>query len=358
MQLMALVFETHDRSRFEVTAFSFGPAVNDAMQLRLKKAFEHFVDVSEKSDIEIAMLAKNREIDIAIDLMGFTHNCRTGIFAQRLAPVQVNYLGHPGTMGTSFMDYLIADRILIPEENKSYYTEKIVYMPDSYQANDSSRKISDKKFARREMGLPEDGFVFCCFNNSYKITPDLFDIWMRLLHKVPRSVLWLFEANSSCVKNLRKEALSRGIAEEQVIFANLMELNDHIARQQLADLFLDTFYYNAHATASHALWAGLPVLTCLGKTFASRVGASLLHAVGLPEMITYSHGEYEALALQLATDPEKLSAIHKKLAENKMTYPLFNTELFTKHIENAYTKMWEISQAGSASQDIYVHAGA
>jgi predicted O-linked N-acetylglucosamine transferase (SPINDLY family) len=354
--LMAGLFELHDRTKFEVTAFSFGPNVNDDMRQRLEKVFEHFIDVSGKSEQEIATLARSMEIDIAVDLNGFTNNTRTGIFAMRPAPIQASYMGYPGTMGTDYIDYLIADSIVIPEEHKRYYAEKIVYLPDSYQVNDSARKISNKNLSRKDAGLPEAGFVFCCFNNNYKITPDIFDIWMRLLGKVEGSVLWLLEGNQSVVKNLQAEAKARGIGEHRLIFAKRVTMDEHLPRHQLADLFLDTFYCNAHTTASDALWEGLPVLTCLGETFAGRVAASLLSAANLPELITRSHAEYEALALELATNPQKLATIRQKLAQTRATCPLFNTALFTKHIEDAYVQMWKKSQAGKSADDIYVSA--
>jgi protein O-GlcNAc transferase len=351
--LMADLFELHDGSIFEVTGFSYGPPSADAMRKRLEKAFDHFIDVSAKSDLEIAQLARNVEIDIAIDLKGFTRNARTGVFAHRVAPVQVNYLGYPGTIGANYIDYLIADPILISEEHRCYYTEKIVYLPDSYQVN-SRRIISDRRYTRQEVGLPENKFVFCCFSNNYKITPDLFDIWMRLLHKVPDSVLWLLGDNQAATKTLREEAKARGIAEHRLVFAPRMDQADHMARHGLADLFLDTLYCNAHTTASDALWTGLPVLTCLGETFAGRVAASLLHAIDLPELITHSHAEYEALALEFATHPDKLSGIRHKLAQNRTTRPLFDTTRFTKHIENSYRKMWEKNQMGMVPDHIYV----
>jgi len=356
--LMAQFFELHDHSKFEITAFSFGPPSTHAMRDRLENAFDHFIDVSAKSNREIAQLAREMEIDIAVDLKGFTQDSRPGIFAWRPAPIQVNYLGYPGTMGASYIDYLIADPVLIPEEHKQYYTEKIAYLPDSYQVNDSSKKISDKVFTRRDFKLPEEAFVFCSFNNNYKITPDLFDIWMRLLHRVPSSVLWLFVANRLPISNLQEEAKSRGIESHRLIFTDQVELAEHLARHRLADLFLDTFYCNAHTTASDALWAGLPLVTCLGQTFVSRVAGSLLTAVGLPELITHSHAEYEALAFELATHPDKLVAIRQKLAQNRTTTSLFNTPLFTKHIEAAYIKMWERTQTGLPPDHIYVDAAS
>jgi len=352
--LMAKLFEIHDRSRFEITAFSFGLPKSDSMVTRLQKAFDHFIDISAKSDVEIAQLAREMEIDIAVDLKGFTKDSRPGIFTQRPAPVQVNYLGFPGTMGANYIDYIIADATVIPEEHKPYYSEKIVYLPGSYQVNDSSRRISDKALTRRKFGLPEEGFVFCSFNNNYKITPVLFDIWMRLLHKVPGSVLWLFAGNKTAEKNLYAEAASRGIPANRLVIARYLEVSEHLARHRLADLFLDTFPCNAHTTASDALWAGLPMITYLGETFAGRVAASLLNAVGLPELITHSHAEYEAVALDLATHPEKLSAIKTKLAQNRETASLFNTELFAKNIEAAYIKMWEKTQRGEEPDHIYV----
>jgi predicted O-linked N-acetylglucosamine transferase (SPINDLY family) len=346
--LMAQLFELHDRSKFEVMAFSFGPLSSDPMRKRLENAFDCFIDVSTKSDLEIAILARNMEIDIAIDLKGFTQHSRTGIFALRPAPIQVGYLGYPGTMGASYIDYIIADPILIPEDHQRYYTEKIAYLPGSYQVNDSSRKISDVKYTRQEAGLPETGFVFCSFNNNYKITPDVFDVWMRLLHKVEGSVLWLYVDNPVAAKNLRYEARARGIAEHKLVFAEPMDLAEHLARHRLADLFLDTLYCNAHTTASDALWTGLPVLTCIGETFAARVAASLLYAVDLPELVTHSHAEYEALAIELAKNPEKLSSLRSKLAQNITTSSLFNTALFTKNIEAVYSQMWERNRTGDA----------
>ncbi len=352
--LMAGLLERHDRSRFEVTAFSFGSPKDDAMRDRIEKACDRFIDVSATSDPEIAALARNMEIDIAVDLKGFTQNARTGIFALRPAPVQVNYLGYPGTMGASYIDYIIADATVIPENHQRYYSEKIVTLPHSYQVNDSSRIISDSKFNRRELGLPETGFVFCCFNSHYKITPDVFAIWMRLLSAVEGSVLWLFEGHPACVANLRKEAESRGVKGERLVFAPRMNAAEHLARHRLADLFLDTLHCNAHTTASDALWAGLPVLTCLGETFASRVAASLLNAVGLPGLIARSPQEYETLALELATHPQTLSGVRATLAQHRNAHPLFDTALFTRHLENAYATMWERSQAGLKPDHIYV----
>ena len=350
------LFETHDQSRFELTAFSFGPDTQDDMRKRMETIFDNFIDIRNKSDEEVAILARNMEIDIAIDLGGFTTESRTGIFAMRAAPLQINFLGYPGTMAAEYMDYLIADKTLISEVSQQYYAEKIVYLPNSYQINDAKRVISEKIFTREELGLPSTGFVFCCFNNNYKITPDTFDGWIRILKQVEDSVLWLFEDNPTAAINLRKEASRRGVHAERLCFAKRMPLPEHLARHRAADLFIDTLPYNAHTTASDALWAGLPVLTCTGEAFASRVAASLLNAIHLPELITSTQEEFEARAIELATNPEQLRLIKQKLEENRLTTPLFNTQLFTRHIEAAYMEMLERYHADLPPAHIYVVA--
>jgi predicted O-linked N-acetylglucosamine transferase (SPINDLY family) len=337
---MAELFERHDRKKFELIAFSFGQDKNDEMRSRIKAAFDRFIDVREYSDNDVARLSRELEIDIAVDLKGFTKNCRTGIFAARAAPIQVNYLGYPGTMSAEYIDYIIADPTLIPENCKLYYSEKIAYLPHSYQVNDATREVSARTFSRIELGLPETGFVFCCFNNNYKITPSTFNVWMRIMKQVEGSVLWLYEDNPIAAKNLRIEAEKRGISNERLIFARHMSASEHLARHRVADLFLDTSPYNAHTTASDALWTGLPVLTCPGKSFASRVAASLLGAIHLPELVTRSMEEYEALAIELATNPSKLPELKARLDENRLTTPLFDIQLFTKHIENLYLAMY------------------
>lgn len=344
--LIAELIELHDRSKFEIIAFSFSPASEDPIRKRLEKAFDSFNNVKDLADHEVARLARRLNIDIAVDLNGFTANSRVGIFASNPAPITVNHLGYPGTMGAGFIDYIIADEIVIPESHRRYYTERIVRLPDTYWFNDSTKIISDRLFTRSELELPEHGFVFCCFNNSYKITPDLFDIWMRILQSVTGSVLWLLEANPTVSKNLRYEALKRGVSSTRLVFAPRMNMADHLARHRHADLFLDTFYYNAHTTASDALWVGLPVLTCLGNTFAGRVAASLLNAIDLQEMITRTYSEYESRAIELATNPDLLAAVRKKLIINRTSQALFDTTRFTRHIEEAYTKMYERNQAG------------
>ena len=344
--LMAGLFELHDRERFETIALSFGPDSAGEMRTRLEAAFDRFIDIRPKSDREVAAMMRALEVDIAVDLKGFTADARTGIFALRAAPIQVNYLGYPGTMGADYIDYILADRWVIPEADQQHYAEKIVYLPDTYQVNDRKRRIGERTPARAALGLPETGFVFCSFNNNYKITPFMFDIWMRLLHQVEGSVLWLLEGNAAVVRNLRREAEKRRVAPDRLVFAPRMKLEDHLARHRRADLFLDTLPCTAHTTASDALWAGLPLVTCLGSTFAGRVAASLLDAVGLPELIARSLEDYEALALALANDRTRLASLKSRLAQNRETFPLFDTDRFRRHIESAYATMWQRHQRG------------
>jgi protein O-GlcNAc transferase len=351
------LFEAHDRSRFELIAFSFGSDIRDDMTRRIEAAFDRFIDVRGSSDANVALLARDLGLDIAVDLGGFTDHCRTEIFAMRAAPLQVSYLGYPGTMGAEYIDYLVADGILIPAASRQYYREKIVYLPNSYFVNDRQRAIAHRQFSREELGLPSTGFVFCCFNNSYKINPETFDAWMRILQRIEGSVLWLSKANPTAALNLRKAAEARGIRAARLIFAERMPLmEDHLARLRAADLFMDTLPYNAHSTASDVLWAGVPVLTRKGEAFAGRVAASLLHAIGLPELVTTTRERYEALAVELATDPARLGQIKLKLERNRLTMPLFDTELFARHLEDAYTQMYERYQAGLAPDHIHVSA--
>ena len=335
------LFELHDRSKFELVAFSFGPNTNDAMMKRVMLAFDEFIDVTTKTDSEIATLARSLKIDIAIDLGGHTGNNRIGIFSYRAAPIQVSYMGYPGTSGASYIDYYLGDKTTIPEESRQYYSEKIVYLPNSATIKDRKRMISDKKFTREEVGLPAEGFIFCCFNTNYKITPDVFDSWTSILNAVKGSVLWLLAGNLTAAKNLCKEAEKRGLDPARLVFAEKMQLPEYLASYQIADLFLDTLPYNAGTTASDALWAGLPVITCIGESFVSRMAASLLTAINLPELITNTRAEYGILAIELATDPIKYKTIKDKLATNKLTAPLFDMPLSTKHIEDAYTKMYD-----------------
>jgi protein O-GlcNAc transferase len=353
--LMAGVFEQHDPERFETIAVSFGPDVQSEVRTRVKGAVETFIDARGKSDFEIASLLREREVDIAVDLMGLTADCRSGIFAFRPAPAQVNYLGYPGTMAAESMDYIIADRVVVPEGEKHQYREKIVYLPDAYLASDDKRSIAARRPSRAEAGLPNEGFVFCSFNNTYKFTPEMFAVWMRLLRRVEGSALWLPESNPSAQRNLKRVAEAEGIDPGRLVFAaHLASPEDHLARLALADLFLDTLPCNAHSTASDALWAGLPVLTCKGSTFAGRVAASLLHALGLPELITRSLPDYEANALFLATDAAAVADLKAKLARQRKIAPLFDTLRFTRNLESAFATMRDRTERGEAPRSFAV----
>ncbi len=350
MFLLGRMVELHDRDRFEVHAFSYGE--EDSGQYR--PLFDRFHDVHRMKDDAVAALARKAGLDIAIDLKGHTKGGRLGIFAHGAAPVQMSYLGYPGTTGADFMDYMIADRIVLPEAQRAHYSESIVYLPGSYQVNDNRRVIADAHFTRAQMGLPDNGFVFACFNNTYKIMPEEFGIWMRLLRQVEGSVLWLFEANHWAVANLRRAAEQQGVDGARLIFAKGLPVEQHLARQHLADLFLDTFNVNAHTTASDALWGGLPVLTRMGQGFAARAAGSLLHAVGLPELAVETSDAYEAMALQLAHDPAKLAALRARLGANRLSAPLFNTEAFVRHIEAGYDAAYDRFFAAQAPGDIAV----
>jgi protein O-GlcNAc transferase len=354
-QLMVELFERHDRSRFAVTGVSFGPDDHSELRARLVRAFERFHDASAMSDRAAATLLHEQKADIVIDLTGYTKRCRPEILAHRPSPIAVNYLGYPGTMGADFIDYIIADATILPFDRQTFFTEKIVHLPDCFQAN--PRRFADPATAptRREAGLPDTGFVFCCFNNHAKIAPQMFDAWMRLLGAVEGSVLWLSETNAATAANLRHATATRGIDPARLVFApRTRRLEDHLARHRLAGLFLDTLPYNAHTTASDALRAGLPVLTCRGDAMAGRVAASLLHAVGLPELVMTNLADYEALALRLARDETLLAGIKAKLDRNIETFPLFDADRFRRHIEAAFTTMWDIWQRGEQPRSFAV----
>jgi predicted O-linked N-acetylglucosamine transferase (SPINDLY family) len=338
--LIGGLIEAHDRQRFEVIAISLRPPQDSPIGRRVQAAFDQFIDVSERSDSEVAALMRELEIDIAVDLTGNTDGSRPGVFAQRPAPIQVNYLGYAGTMASPHFDYLLADRVIIPEADQPFYTERIVYLPHSYQPNDSKRAIAERTPTREECGLPDQGFVFCCFNAHYKIAPPMFDIWMRLLKSIKGSVLWLPQGRESVAVNLRREASARGVEPQRIVFApRVAAMEDHLARYRVADLFLDTLPFNAHTTASDALWAGLPVLTCQGRSFVSRVASSLLTAVGLPKLIAPNLKDYEALALRLAQTPSELAELRNRLAQQRNVSPLFDTVLFRRDIESTYLRM-------------------
>ena len=344
--LIAGLIEQHDRQDCEIVGYAASPDDGSQMRARLASSFDRFVDISGTTDRDAARRVHAEGIDILVDLNGFTQRARTAILAYRPAPIQVNYLGYPATTGADFIDYILVDPFVVPVDQQPFFSERLVHLPDCYQCNDDKRPISDHTPSRAECGLPENGFLFCCFNNTYKITPDFFDIWMRLLDAVSGGVLWLMDDNFWEKANLAREAAARGIAPERIVFAPKLPPPDHLARHRLADLFLDTLPYNAHTTASDALWAGLPLVTCAGATFAGRVAGSLLRAIGLPELVTCSLEEYEALALRLSRDGDLLAALRARLARNKWTHPLFDTERFARNIEVAYRRMWERSRAG------------
>ncbi len=353
--LLAGVFEAHDKSRFETIAVSLGFAAEDEMRTRLRSAFDRFIEVQAKSDRDVVQLMRELEIDIAIDLNGYTQGARPGIFARRPAPVLVNYLGFCATLGAGHADYILADRTVIPLEQRPFYAERIVYLPDCFLPHDAGRQIADATPSRREAGLPESGFVFCSFNNNLKINPPVFDVWMRLLARIEGSVLWLRQDSDAAVGNLRREAQARGVDPDRIVFApRVPSMADHLARHRLAGLFLDTLPFNAHTTASDALWAGLPVLTCRGTSFASRVAVSLLVGLGLPELITDTLDDYEALALHLARDEAKLAAMREKLAQSRATSPVFDTGRICRHLESAYETMWARHERGERPESFAV----
>ena len=339
--LCAGLFEQHDRSRFEVIAFSFGPPRNDAMRLRLQAGFERFIDVHETSDAQVVALARSLRIDIAIDLAGFTAGSRSAVFAGRCAPWQVSMIGFPGSMGADFIDAVVADGHVIPPGQRFYFSERVLVMPHSYFVNDARRALPGPAPSRASVGLPAHGFVFCGFNQNAKIGPAVFALWMGLLREVDGSVLWLLQDNPLASMNLRTAAQAHGIAADRLVFAPRRPLPEHLARHACADLFLDTLPYNAHTSACDALWAGLPVLTRRGDSFAGRVGASLLHAAGLPELVVDSEAEYTALALLLAREPSRLSDLRARLLRGRSTCALFDTAGYARDLESALVSMLE-----------------
>ena len=351
---MAELFELHDRKKFEIFAFSFGPNQQDKWRQRASLSFDKFIDVRLKSDSEISALSKELEIDIAVNLGGYTHSTRTGVFANFAAPIQVNFLVYPGTMGSNYFDYIVADHTLITPENKDQFSEKIVYMPDSYQSNISEREVSNKTILRSELELPDIGFVFSCFNNIHKITPPTFESWMRILKSVDQSVLWLYANSESVISNISETASRFGVDNNRIIFASHAPVEEHLNRISKADLFLDTLPYNAHTTASDALRMGIPVITLIGNSFASRVAASLLNAVNMPELITSTREQYESLAIELALNSEKLGSIKNKLAQNLPSSALFDCQTFTNNLELAYDKMYQKSLSGINPDHIVV----
>jgi predicted O-linked N-acetylglucosamine transferase (SPINDLY family) len=354
--LISELFEEHDRHKFEIHAFYFGPNTNDEMNLIIKSAVDYYHDVRSLGHKDVALLARKVKLDIAVDLCGYTQDCRPEIFAERAAPTQINYLGYPGTMGVDFMDYIIADKTIIPKKNQEHFSEKIIYMPNSYQVNVSSKDLTEIQFTRQEFGLPQEGFVFCCFNNSYKITPSVFKSWMKILQGVNGSVLWVFESNKNSVKNLKDAAVKHGVSKDRLIFASHMSVEKHLNRIRLADLFLDTLPYNAHTMGSDTLRMGIPLLTCMGETLASRVAASLLFSLNLPEMVTITLEEYVSVAIKLATNQQEILKIKHKLSRNVLSSSLYNTRKFSKDLENAYLQIYENVKKKKKPCHIYVES--
>jgi len=355
-QLIVETFEKHDRARFAVHGYSYGRDDGTPFRRRLAEAFDRFVDLRDASFAEAARHIAADDVDILIDLTGYTRHARTPILAFRPAPVQVNYLGYPGTMGTALVDYIVVDSFVVPFGQQSFFTERLVHLPECYQPNDRKRELAPRAPSRAEYGLPEKGFVFCSFNAGYKISPDVFDVWMDLLKAVPGSILWLLEDNRFAPDNLRREAEARGVAAGRLVFAPRLPLADHLARHGAADLFLDTFPVNAHTTASEALWAGCPLLTIAGETFVSRVAGSLLRTAGLPELVTTCLDDYRATALKLATNPGLLADLRARLAANRNTSPLFDAERSARSLENAYATMWEIHVSGEKPRAFAVNS--
>jgi protein O-GlcNAc transferase len=352
---VAELLERHDRTRFEIIGVSYGPDDGSALRARLTKAFDRFHDAVSENDRNVAHWLHGEEVHIAVDLNGLTEGFRPGALVWRPAPIQVNYLGYPGTTGAAHMDYIIADETVLPFDQQPYVTERIVHLPDCYHVNDATRPISSYVAPRSDLGPPDQGMVFCCFNQTFKIAAPIFDIWMLLLARVPGSVLWLSEMYHVAQANLRREAAARGVDPDRLIFAPRMDnAADHLARHRAADLFLDTLPYNAHSTTCDALYAGLPVVTCTGATFPGRVATSMLKNAGLPELVTSNLEDYEALAFKLATDPELLQSIRRKLADNRSTCRMFDSDRFRRHIEAAYETMWDIHRRGERPKSFRV----
>jgi predicted O-linked N-acetylglucosamine transferase (SPINDLY family) len=352
--LIAELLNLHDRSKFEIFAFSFGPQLNDDGRKIISSAVDHFFDMSKSSCAEIVDIVRALDIDIAIDLKGYTKDMRMEIFAKRIAPLQINYLGYPGTMGVEYYDYIIADKVLIPIDSVEFYSEKIIYLPNSYQANNSKRFTQISSIDRNKLGIPDAEFIYCCFNNSYKITPFVFDSWMRILLQVPKSILWLYEYNATSKNNLLMEARKRGVDGDRIIFAKNLPLNEHLNRLAFADVVLDTRPYGAHTTSSDALLVGVPVITLIGQSFASRVASSLLSALGVSELITQTEEEYESLAISLAREPNRLADLKKTIRLNAKLEPLFNTKMLVSHIENAYVQVLDRSKLNLLPDHIYI----
>lgn len=354
MYLLIRLLENHNKEKFEIIALSYGVQIIDEMNKRIKSAVDKFIDISNLTSAEIIKISKKLEIDIAIDLNGYTKNSRSDFFQSRICPIQINYLGFPSTMGADFIDYIVADKVLISNETRKFYSEKVIFMPHTYQPNDDTRIIDSKTTNKSEFGLPETGFIFCCFNQNYKIGYREFCIWMRILKKNKESVLWLLKSNIWAEQNLLKECRIQGVDPGRIIFAEKISNSEHLARHQHANLFVDTFNYNAHTTASDALWSGLPIITKKGQQFSSRVCASLLEAIGLPELITENEYKYEELINFYASNPSKLLSVKKKLSQNILKEPLFDSLRYTRNFEKALEKTIDINLKNNEPEDIWI----
>ena len=353
-RLIVRTLELHDRKRFEISAFSYGSKLDSKLRARIESSVDNFYDVSELSDNAIIAMSRENGIDIAIDLTGYTLFSRTSLFSQRVAPIQINFLGYPGTAGATFIDYIIGDKNLINSENRNFFSENVIYMPDQYQPQDDTIILSRHSPSRCDLGLPETGFIFCAINNSYKINAGVFDVWMNILKAVDGSVLWLLNSNEWATENLKKEAQNRKINPNRLIFAKKVNFQSYLEQFRCADLYLDTFTYNAGATASNALYAGLPVLTKPGNGYPARMASSLLYAIDLPELIASSEEEYKTKAVEIATSPEKLKALKNKLHTNKKSAPLFDSELFTRNLEKGLIKAHKMRKKNTKLKDIYL----
>jgi predicted O-linked N-acetylglucosamine transferase (SPINDLY family) len=352
--LIKQVFQLHNRKEFEVYAYSYGTKRNDSVRTQIKASVDHFKYIGDLTDDDAIAAIRKDEIDIAIDLTGYTANNRAGIFSKRVANVQINYLGFPGTMGSAFMDYIIADDFLIPDTEKHFYSEKIIYLPNQYQAQNNSLKFSEKLCSRAILGLPENSFVYCAINNSYKISPEVFSVWMRVLKKTDNAVLWLLETNREMKENLYRESIKYGVRSDRLLFTKYKPHDEYLEQFRHADLYLDTFDYNAGATASNALWAGLPVVTKVGRTYTSRMAGSLLNSLGMYDSITHTNAEYEQLAVNLAQNPVKCFALKAELSKNLSEKPLFDSVQFTIHFEYALKKALKFSVEDKPPSDIVV----
>jgi predicted O-linked N-acetylglucosamine transferase (SPINDLY family) len=351
--LIPELFEYHDKTQFDLYVFYFGNKIDSKLN-RIKKAATKFYNISSTSDHKVARFCNKINLDIAIDVNGFIKNCRPNIFALKAAPIQINYLAFPNTMGTNYINYIIADKILIPSHSQKFYSEKIIYLPNSYQISDQKRDKSDNNLFKKNYNLPEDKFIFCCFNNIIKINPYIFNIWMNILKRNTNSVLWLLSDNTRIINNLKSEAKNRNINPERIIFCKKVSISENLNRYTLADLFLDTFPCGAHTTANDVLWAGTPLLTLAGESFASRVSASLLSSMNMKELITYSEKEYEDLAVKISNDNKKILEIKQRLTIEKGNTTLFNSQLYTENIELAYLEIWNNFRKGLEPKNVYI----